>query len=177
VPTSHSLAASPGGSPLSFGGMRLDPSSAIDLELVLANARRLQHAIDPLQRQALLRGKNLALMCEASESADATRFSEAALRLGAHVAYLRTGFADLRIDDVRRHTARMLGRLYQGIECQGLPADLVAELAREAGIPVYDGVATATHPFARLAQSLDDRCSLEENRQLVVQAVLVSSIA
>jgi len=157
--------------------MRLDPSSAVDLELVLANARRLQQALDPRQRQALLRGKNLALMCESAASADAIRFSEAAGQLGAQVAYLRAGLADLRLDDMRRHTARMLGRLYQGIECQGLPADIVAELGREAGIPVYDGVATAAHPFAHLAQRLDDRCSLEENRQLVVQAVLVSSLA
>ena len=175
MPTPHLPAAPSGGTPSSLPGPRLDPSSAPDLELVLANARRLQGVVDPLQRRALLRGKNLALMCESADAADATRFREAAVELGAHVAHLRTGLSDLRLPDVRRHTARMLGRLYQGIECQGLPADLVAELGRDAGIPVYDGVATATHPFARLAELLDAG-SPERSRQLVVQAVLVSSI-
>ena len=116
-------------------------------------------------------------MCESADSADATRFRDAAAELGAHVAYLRTGLAELRLPDERRHTARMLGRLYQAIECQGLPADFVDELGREAGIPVYDGVATAKHPFARLTQLLDDRGSPERCRQLVIQAVLVSTIA
>jgi ornithine carbamoyltransferase len=168
--------ASLSGTPLSFGGIRLDPSSSADRELVLANARLLRHAVDPLQRQALLRGKNLALMCESPDSADATRFREAALDLGAHVAFLRSGLAELKLPAVRQHTARLLGRLYQGIECQGLSADLVAELGREAGIPVYDGVATATHPFAALAGSLDEQDQVEKNRRLVVQAVLVSTV-
>ena len=156
--------------------MRLDPSSSSDRDLVLANARRLRHAVDPRQRQALLRGKNLALMCESPEGADATRFREAALDLGAHVAFLRTGLAELTLGDVRQHTAQLLGRLYQGIECQGMPADLVAELGREAGIPVYDGVATAAHPFAGLASLLDDDDAVEDRLRLVVQAVLVSSL-
>jgi ornithine carbamoyltransferase len=177
VPTPHHPAAPLGGSPLSLGGTRLDPTSAPDLELVLANARRLQQAEDPQQRRALLRGKNVALMCESADSADATRFRDAAAELGAHVAYLRTGLAELQLPDERRHTARMLGRLYQAIECQGLPADFVDELGREAGIPVYDGVATAKHPFARLAQLLGDRGSPESCQQLVIQAVLVSTIA
>ena len=116
-------------------------------------------------------------MCESADSADATRFRDAAADLGAHVAYLRTGLEEVRRPDERRHTARMLGRLYQGIECQGLPPAFVAELGREAGIPVYDGVATAAHPFARLAELLDDRGSPESCRQLVIQAVLVSTIA
>ena len=174
--TPHAGTAAVRGTALSFGGPRLDPSSPVDRELVLANARLLRHALDPLQRQALLRGKNLALMCESAEAPDAVRFREAAIDLGAHVAVLRTGIAEMPLPDVRRHTARLLGRLYQGIECQGLPADVVAELRNEAGIPVYDGVASATHPFARLAELLDEHEPGENERRLVVQAVLVSTV-
>ena len=163
--------------PPAFERSRLDPVGAIDLELVLANARLLQQTIDPLHRQTLLRGRNLALMCETADSVEATRFRDAATDLGALVSHLRPGLADLSAPDVRRHTARMLGRLYQGIECQGLPPAVVGEIAREAGIPVYDGVATPTHPLAGLASLLDDHVSPERNRQLIVQAVLVSTIA
>ena len=161
--------------PLAFERLRLDPSSTLDLALVLANARLLQQAVEPPQRHRLLQGKNLALMCESADSADARRFRDAALDLGANVAHLRTGLAE-QPRDVRLHTARLLGRLYQGIECQGLPADTVGELASEAGVPVYDGVASATHPFARLASMLDDGGRLDRSWQLIVQAVLVSTI-
>lgn len=157
-------------------GTRLDHLSPGDLELVLANARLLQRAADPLQRQGLLRGKNLALMCESADGADATLFRRAAVELGAHVSHIRPSLSELSIPEIRRHTARMLGRLYQGIECQGLPSDLVSEVCREAGIPVYDGVASQTHPFARLASLLDGGESQENNRQLILQAVLVSTI-
>ncbi len=160
---------------LSFGA-RLDHPSAGDLEVVLGNARLLQRAADPLQRQGLLRGKNLALLCESADGADATLFRRAASELGAHVSHIRPSLSDLSVLDVRRHTARMLGRLYQGIECQGLPADLVSEVGREAGIPVYDGVASETHPFACLASLLDGGESVENNRRLILQAVLMSTI-
>ena len=70
----------------------------------------------------------------------------------------------------------MLGRLYQGIECQGMPADLVHELGREAGIPVYDAVSRPEHPVARLAELLPRGKSVEKDRQLIVQAVLMSTI-
>ena len=164
-------------SALAFERAPLDPSSPLDIERVLANARLLQHAVDPLQRLALLRGKNLALLCESAETADAARFRAAATDLGALVSHVRPSLSDLNEPEVRRHTARLLGRLYQGIECQGLPADLVGEVGRESGIPVYDGVATAAHPFARLASLLDDRGPPERTRQLILQAVLVSTIA
>jgi ornithine carbamoyltransferase len=70
----------------------------------------------------------------------------------------------------------MLGRLYDAVECQGLPADLVRQVGDEAGVPVYDGVASKRHPTASLAESLGGTRSLAENRQLVLQAALVSSI-
>lgn len=155
---------------------RLEHLATSELELVLANARLLQQAVDPLLRQGMLRGKNLALMCESADGADAARFRRAAADLGAHVSHIRPSLSDLSSPEVRRHTARMLGRLYVGVECQGLPADIVSEIGREAGIPVYDGVASATHPCAHLAGLLDGGESDEKNRQLILQAVLVSTI-
>ena len=124
----------------------------------------------------MLRGKNLALMCESADSADAARFRQAASDLGAHVSHIRPSLSDLSSPDVRRHTARMLGRLYVGVECQGLPADIVSEMGREAGIPVYDGVSRQEHPVAGLAKLLPGGESVEKGRQLIVQAVLMSTV-
>ena len=74
-------------------------------------------------------------------------------------------------------TARVLGRLYDGIECQGLAPELVRQLGRDAGVPVFDGLAAAHHPTAHLAQRLAGTGSLAKKRQLIVQAVLLSTLS
>ena len=157
-------------------GANLDRLLPEQIELLLANARLLQRAVGPLQRQGLLRGRNLALICESADDADAVVFLEAASDLGAHVSHIRPSLSDLRAPAALQHTARMLGRLYHGIECQGMPADLVSQLGWEAGIPVYDGVASPRHPVARLAKLLGAGESFDKERQLILQAVLMSTL-
>ena len=152
---------------------RLSPG---DLALVLANARLLEGRTSPLERQSLLRGKNLALICAAANDADALLFQRAALDLGAHVAHIRPDLSEPSTSAVFKHTARMLGRLYQAVECQGLPPAVVAEVGREAGIPVYDALASRDHPLSHLARFLDGDGEEERNRRLIVQAVLVSTV-
>ena len=147
-----------------------------DCELLLANARLLQRAAVLHGTQGLLRGKNLGLMCESADGPDALLFWRAASDLGAHVSHIRPGLSDLSTPAVLQHTARMLGRLYHGIECQGLSPDLVRQMAHEAGVPVYDGVAGAEHPTAVLAAVLGGDESAEQNRQVILQAVLVSTL-
>ena len=153
----------------------LERLSANDADVLLGNARLLQRAAEP--RQTLLRGKKLALLCESEEGADAVLFLAAASELGAHVSHVRPGLSDPRPPNDLRHTARMLGRLYDGIECQGLDHDLVELVGREAGVPVYDGLASERHPTARLAALLDVREAPGKLRQLVLQTVLLSTLA
>jgi ornithine carbamoyltransferase len=153
----------------------LERLSARDSDVLLGNARLLQRAVEP--RQTLLRGKKLALLCESEEGADAMLFREAAADLGAHVSHVRPHLSDLRQPDDLQHTARMLGRLYDGIECQGLAHDLVELVGREAGVPVYDGLASERHPTARLAALLDVAEPPGKLRQLVLQTVLLSTLA
>jgi ornithine carbamoyltransferase len=149
--------------------------SANDSAVLLGNARLLQRAAEP--RQTLLRGKKLALLCESEEGADATLFRDAASELGAHVSHIRPRLADLHQAEDLQHTARMLGRLYDGIECQGLAHDLVELVGREAGVPVYDGLASERHPTASLATMLGDAEPPKKLRQLVLQTVLLSTLA
>lgn len=71
----------------------------------------------------------------------------------------------------------MLGRLYDGVECQGLAPALVEAVGREAGVPVYDGLASAAHPTARLAGLLGAEDMPGKLRRLVLQTVLLSTLA
>ena len=168
--------ASPIRSSLLPPGADLGRLSPGDLAMVLANARLLEGTTSPLERQSLLRGKNLALICASPEDAEALLFEQAALDLGAHLAHIRPDLSEAGGSPVLRHTARMLGRLYQAVECQGVNPPVVAELGREAGIPVYDGLASRSHPLAHLARFLDGGEEDGRNRRLIVQAVLVSTI-
>lgn len=154
----------------------LDCLSPGDIALLLANARMLDRVEGAVERRTLLRGKNLALICESADEADAIFFQGAASALGAHVSHIRPSLSEPITLDVLQHTARMLGRLYEGVECQGLPSAVVREVGREAGIPVYDGLATGRHPIVRLADLLNGGRSDAKRRELIVQAVLVSTI-
>ena len=155
----------------------LEHLSARDCALLLNNARVLQRAAEPSRMQVLLRGRKLALLCESEQGADAALFRRAATDLGAHVSHVWPCLADLSAPDELEHTAKMLGRLYDAIECQGLPRALVAVVDREAGVPVYDGLASLRHPTARLAALLGDAEDATKSRELVVQTALVSTLS
>ncbi|MCE4557090.1 ornithine carbamoyltransferase [Pelomonas cellulosilytica] len=90
----------------------------------------------------LLRGKRLALLSDAPDSPDATAFLQAANELGAHVALVRAGSAA-----GPRNRAKLLGQLYDGIECQGLTETELGQLERDAGVPVFDGIGNPGHPI------------------------------
>ena len=98
-----------------------------DVNAVLTRARSLQRAARTGATQPLLRGKNLGLLCEA-DGADASLFRRAASELGAHVAHIRPSLSDLSTAKEVRHTARMLGRLYDAVECLGLSPALVRQV-------------------------------------------------
>ena len=156
-----------------------DPIKPRDVALVLDQARALQCAAAAGELPASLRGRKLGLLCEAGDDGDgdAALFRRAAVELGAHVAHIRPSLTELStLPDVQR-TARMLGRLYDAIECQGMATELVHQVGVEAGVPVYDGVASPRHPTARLADLLDGDALMPDKRRFVLQAVLMCTIA
>lgn len=152
-------------------------SSPRDVSSVLDNARRLQKAAEAGEIPALLRGKRLGLLCEDDTGASATLFRGAATELGAHVAHLRPSLSGLATPQDVQHTAHMLGRLYDAVECQGLDKALVSQLRRAAGIPVYDGLTLQDHPTAGLARLLDHGATAPDQRRFVLQAALLQTIA
>ena len=158
------------------GDLASDPLAPRDVGIVLDNARALQRAADAGQLRALLRGRKLGLLCEADDDDEAVLFCRAAEELGAHVAHIRPSLTALTPPQEVRHTSRMLGRLYDAVECQGMSAALVHQMGVDAGIPVFDGVASHTHPTARLADLIAGGASQLDKRCIVVQAVLLSTI-
>ncbi|HYN64874.1 MAG TPA: hypothetical protein VES36_09760 [Candidatus Limnocylindrales bacterium] len=99
--------------------LAFEQMSPRDVSVVLASARTLQRAAQAGMTQPLLRGKNLGLLCEA-DNGDAALFRRAAMELGAHVAHIRPSLSELSTPLEVQHTARMLGRLYDAVECQGM---------------------------------------------------------
>ncbi len=155
-----------------------DPSMPNDVSAVLAHAQALQRAALAGRIQPMLRGKNLGLLCTADDDAgDAALFRRAATELGAHVAHIRASLSDLSTAQEILHTARLLGRLYDAVECQGLSTALVQQLAQAVDMPVYEGIASASHPTAQLAAQLDAVSSSPDRRRFVLQAVLLSTLA
>lgn len=156
-----------------------------EAELV-ALALRLRQLARAGALPRLLRGKNIGLLCGAASARDPVPLLRAAGELGAQVATVRwspsTASADSGVSNDHRphevqHTGRMLGRLYDAVVCQGMPAALVRQLAQAAGVPVYDDIAADAHPSARVAQALGDEVAPGDNRRFVLQALLVDGLA
>ncbi|MBB1602454.1 ornithine carbamoyltransferase [Variovorax sp. UMC13] len=144
---------------------------------LLSRARLLQHAAMDGNTPLLLRGKNLGLLCETQPDEAQALFRSAAEQLGARVAVMRSGLSLASTAQDVQNTARMLGRLYEAVECQGLEPALVKSIGRHAGIPVFDGVATKDHPVDQLAELLGDSTPLADNRRFLLQALLLEAIA
>jgi ornithine carbamoyltransferase len=113
-----------------------------------------------------LRGRKLCLMAEDADSEAARLFRQAATGLGAHVAHVRPSLSELSTPQELRDTARMLGRLYDAIECQGMAAAVVRQLANEAGVVVFEGLAVRP----------DDDATSPDERSSRVQAGLMRTL-
>lgn len=148
-----------------------------DAQAVLAAARALQREAQAGAIQPLLRGKKLALLSEDDGNADAELFRTAATALGAHVTHLRLSHSRLSTPEEVQHTASVLERLYEAVECQGVPPTLVRQLRRRSGIPVYEGLATPSHTTAQLLPMLEGDASEADKRLFVLQAVLLATLA
>jgi ornithine carbamoyltransferase len=160
VPTARSLDLAPGpsGVPLHVLNHRslwsLDALSRRDVHNLAASARTLERAAQAGAPCRALRGKNIARLGEQPADAAGEAFDRAATELGAQVTHIRPGESGLvRGGDVGR-TARMLGKLYDAIDCRGLPPELVLGLEHEAGVPVFNGLAGGDHPTRALLDLL-----------------------
>ena len=150
--------------------------SPIDETALLAQARALQRDAAAGRAQPLLRGKNLGLLCADDMQAPALLFRQAASGLGAHVAHIGMSLSEHSSVQEVTHTARMLGRLYDAVECHGLSVALVQRMAELAGIAVYDGQTTNEPLLTWLAAQLGSASDLSRNRCFALQALLLRTV-
>lgn len=101
--------------------------------------------------QPRLVGKNIALIFEKSSTRTRCAFEVAAYDQGAHVTYLGPSGSQMGAKESMKDTARVLGRMYDGIEYRGFGQNIVEELARYAGVPVWNGLTNEYHPTQVLA--------------------------
>ncbi len=101
--------------------------------------------------QQRLKGKNIALIFEKSSTRTRCAFEVAAFDQGAHVTYLGPSGSQMGAKESMKDTARVLGRMYDGIEYRGFGQPIVEELAKYAGVPVWNGLTNEFHPTQVLA--------------------------
>ena len=99
-------------------------------------------------------GKNIVLLFEKSSTRTRCSFEVASMDLGMGVTYLDPGSSQMGKKESIADTARVLGRLYDGIEYRGYSQDIVVELADYAGVPVWNGLTDQFHPTQMLADLL-----------------------
>ena len=109
-----------------------------------------------------LEGKNIVLLFEKTSTRTRCAFEVAGLDLGMGVTYLDPGSSQMGKKESIEDTAKVLGRMYDGIEYRGYDQKIVETLAENAGVPVWNGLTTDFHPTQMLADVLIN--SFKNNR-------------
>jgi len=104
--------------------------------------------------QQRLKGKNVVLLFAKDSTRTRCAFEVAALDQGAHVTYIGPSGSQMGKKESMKDTARVLGRMYDGIEYRGYGQDIVEELGKYAGVPVWNGLTNEFHPTQILADFL-----------------------
>lgn len=105
----------------------------------------------------VLRGKNVALIFEKTSTRTRCAFEVAAHDLGMGTTYLEPASSQIGKKESIEDTARVLGRMFEGIEYRGFGQEVVNELAEYAGVPVWNGLTNEFHPTQMLADFLTIR--------------------
>ena len=120
----------------------LDLSAQLKKEKKLGNEKKF------------LKGKNIALIFEKTSTRTRCAFEVAAYDQGANVSFLGPSGTQIGNKESMKDTARVLGRMYDGIEYRGFAQNIVEELAAFAGVPVWNGLTDEFHPTQILADFL-----------------------
>lgn len=125
-----------------------------EITYLLKLAAKLKEAKHNGTEKQYLKGKNIALIFEKASTRTRCAFEVAAYDQGAHVTYLGPTGSQIGQKESMKDTARVLGGMFDGIEYRGYGQDIVEELARFAGVPVWNGLTNEFHPTQILADFL-----------------------
>ena len=125
-----------------------------EIQYMLDLAKQLKAAKYAGTEQPMLKGKNIVLLFEKDSTRTRCSFETAAHDQGAHVTYLGPSGSQMGKKESMKDTARVLGRIYDGIEYRGFDQSIVESLAEYAGVPVWNGLTNEFHPTQILADFL-----------------------
>ncbi|MGL4224214.1 MAG: ornithine carbamoyltransferase [Vibrio sp.] len=125
-----------------------------EIHFLLDLAAELKRAKYAGTEQKKLQGKNIALIFEKSSTRTRCAFEIAAFDQGAQVSYIGPSGSQIGHKESMKDTARVLGRMYDGIQYRGFGQAIVEELGQYAGVPVWNGLTDEFHPTQILADLL-----------------------
>src|SRR5438034_5648024 len=134
--------------------LKLDDFTQQEIGFLLQLATELKAAKYAGTEVPQLKGKEIALIFEKDSTRTRSGFEVAAFDQGAHVTYIGPSGSHIGYKETMKDTARVLGRMYDGIEYRGYEQAQVEELARYAGVPVWNGLTNEAHPTQILADFL-----------------------
>jgi len=143
--------------------LKLLDFTAEELLYLLDLAARLKNAKKDRKEKQYLAGKNIALIFEKDSTRTRCAFEVAAHDQGAHTTYIGPSGSHLGGKESVADTARVLSRMFDGIEYRGFGQDIVETLARHASVPVWNGLTNEAHPTQVLADvmTMREHCSRE----------------
>ncbi len=139
--------------------LKLEDFSSAEIQSLLDLAAKLKAAKRGRCEERRLAGRNVALIFEKSSTRTRSAFEVAAFDQGAQVTYFDSAGSHLGDKESMKDTARVLGRMYDGIAYRGHGQKAVEELAAYAGVPVWNALTTEYHP----TQSLADLLTIQEH--------------
>ncbi|NOH30162.1 ornithine carbamoyltransferase [Vibrio mediterranei] len=134
--------------------LKLLDYSPKEIQFLLDLSKDLKTAKYAGTEQKKLVGKNIALIFEKASTRTRCAFEVAAFDQGAQVSYIGPSGSQIGHKESMKDTARVLGRMYDGIEYRGFGQDIVEELGAHAGVPVWNGLTNEFHPTQILADFL-----------------------
>ncbi len=134
--------------------LKLDDFSQREMLYLLDLSRDLKRAKYSGTERELLKGKEICLIFEKTSTRTRCAFEVAAHDQGAHVTYLDPSGSQIGHKESMKDTARVLGRMFDAIEFRGSSQHAVDDLAKYAGVPVYNGLTDDWHPTQMLADML-----------------------
>src|SRR5689334_12381052 len=147
--------------------LKLDDFTPQEIGFLLQLAAELKAAKYAGTEVQRLRGKQIALIFEKDSTRTRCAFEVAAFDQGACVTYLGPSGSHIGYKESMKDTARVLGRMYDGIEYRGFAQAQVEELAQYAGVPVWNGLTDEAHP----TQVLADLLTMQEHAHTPLEVV------
>ena len=143
-----------------------------EIEFLLKLSLDLKFAKYSGTEQQILKGKNIALIFEKTSTRTRCAFEVAAYDQGANVTYLGPTGSQMGHKETVKDTARVLGRMYDGIEYRGFAQKTVEELAEYSGVPVWNGLTDKFHPTQALADVMTMREHSRKHPKEIIYAYL-----